>query len=398
MPIQKPKSAFSYQSEILAALMQTGIRQTSPGGKARAFCDIVGAKLGDLETNQYINISQTLLPYAVGENLDLIGEIFGIRRIQRVDVDATTADSTFRFYVRRGDFGGINSGSNILIPAGTRIFTDSDTGPIYVTTEAVTLSSSASSAFVPAQSTAAGSSGNAAAGVFTRHNFTNYTDSRFGALLVSNSEALVGGRDAEDDESYRYRINLKLQSKGGSAEGDLRLAVLQIPGVQDVEFEREAGTYNAYVYGVAPNVPASLLQLVQEQLDQRTAYPLVGMAIVPDLVGISLYTKVKISSTTSASDKAGILSVAVRAAEDYINNLRVGQTIVINEIADQIMSSDARIIDIGDPNRPLQEIFIWRARLDGSRYSRFLVANYTPVMGERIVVENRDVAINLETA
>lgn len=92
-------------------------------------------------------------------------------------------------------------------------------------------------------------------------------------------KALVGGRDQEDDESYRYRINLKLQSKGGSAEGDLRLAILQIPGVQDIDFERQAGTYNAYVYGVAPTVPASLLQLVQEQIDQRTAYPLVGLAI-----------------------------------------------------------------------------------------------------------------------
>lgn len=92
-------------------------------------------------------------------------------------------------------------------------------------------------------------------------------------------KALVGGRDQEDDESYRYRINLKLQSKSGSAEGDLRLAILQIPGVQDIDFERQAGTYNAYVYGVAPTVPASLLQLVQEQIDQRTAYPLVGLAV-----------------------------------------------------------------------------------------------------------------------
>lgn len=33
------------------------------------------------------------------------------------------------------------------------------------------------------------------------------------------------------------------------------------------------------MYGVSPNVPASLLHLVQEQIDQRTAYPLVGLAI-----------------------------------------------------------------------------------------------------------------------
>ena len=35
-----------YQLDILAALTQTGIRQTAAGGKARAFCDIVGDQIG----------------------------------------------------------------------------------------------------------------------------------------------------------------------------------------------------------------------------------------------------------------------------------------------------------------------------------------------------------------
>lgn len=396
MPIQKPKPIASYQAEILAALTQTGIRQTSPGGKARAFCDIVGAKLGDLETRQYINISQTLLPYATGDNLDFLGEIFAIRRIQRQDVSTSTQDNTFKFYVRRGTFGSINSGNDITIPAGTRLFTDSNAGPVFITTESVTLPAGASQQFVAAASVVEGASGNAPAGVFTRHNFTNYTDARFGGLLLTNSFALIGGRDEEDDDSYRYRINLRLQSHGGSAEDDLRLAILQVPGIQDLDFEREAGTFNVYVYGISPEVPQSLIQLVQAEIDQHVAYPLTGLAVAPDLVGISVHTTLQVSASTSASDRGGIIANAARAAEDYINNLKVGQTLVINEIADQILNSDTRIIDIGEPNRPLQEIFIWRSRLDGTRYSRFLVGNYTPALGERIVVENRDNAINLE--
>jgi len=39
--IQTPKSSSAYASSILAAYNQTGIVQTSAGGKARAFCKIL---------------------------------------------------------------------------------------------------------------------------------------------------------------------------------------------------------------------------------------------------------------------------------------------------------------------------------------------------------------------
>jgi uncharacterized phage protein gp47/JayE len=393
--IQKPKPTSVYQSEILEALAATGIKQTSPGGKARAFCDIVGDKLGEIETRQYVNLTQTLLPYATGKSLDFLGEVLGVRRIPRQDVVVQSTENNFQFSVRRGTFGSVNGGSAITIPAGTRIFTDSDTGPVYITDAELTLASGSSAQTFAATSLSLGSAGNAPSGVFTRHNFTNYEESRFGSLLVTNIFGVVGGRDEEDDESYRYRINLKIHSQGGASENDLRLAVLQIPGIQDVVFKREAGTFTAFVYGISPNIPPSLLQLVQNEIDERTAYPLAGIAVAPDLVGFSLSTKIKVSSTVSTADQSGVLSLAAQAAEDYINNLQVGQSLVINEIADRILNADQRIVDIGEPNRPLQEIFIWRSRSDASRYSRFLISNYSPQLGERIVVEDLVNSINL---
>jgi uncharacterized phage protein gp47/JayE len=39
---------------------------------------------------------------------------------------------------------------------------------------------------------------------------------------VTNEYGIVGGRDQEDDESYRYRIHLKLISQSGSNESALR--------------------------------------------------------------------------------------------------------------------------------------------------------------------------------
>jgi len=68
----------TYQANILAALQQTGIANTTAGGKARAFCDIVGDQLGILDANKANDIAQSLLPYAYGSNLDLLCQIYGV--------------------------------------------------------------------------------------------------------------------------------------------------------------------------------------------------------------------------------------------------------------------------------------------------------------------------------
>lgn len=395
MAIQPPKPTSLYQAEILASLTQTGVRVTSPGGKARAFCDIVGDKLGELETRQTVNLMQSLWPYATADSLDFLGSIRGVIRIPRQDAAASQSDSNFRFYVRNGTFGAINGGQNITVPAGVRIYTNDPSGPIYQTTSSVTLLAGANSQPVGVISLTDGSSGNAPENSFTKHSFTNYVDSRFGSLLVTNDFGVISGRDAESDDDYRFRISLSMQSRGGASEDDIRLAILLVPGVQDVVFKRLAGTYIAYIYGISPQVPSSLLQLAQAALDSRTAAPQSGLAVAPDLVGISLATTVKLVNGVTASDATSILATAAQAAGDYINNLPIGQSLIINEIGNRIRSSDSRIVDVGQPDRPLLNIFIWRSRADGSRFSRFLISNYGPAVGERLVVESIASAINL---
>jgi hypothetical protein len=69
-----------------------------------------------------------------------------------------------------------------------------------------------------------------------------------------------------------------------------------------------------------------------------------------------------------------------------------------NDIAAAIRSASSKILDVGQPNRQIEEIYIWRSREDGSRYSRTLIANYTPALGERIAVENRAGAISITAA
>ena len=386
--IQTQSSASTYQNNLLAALKATGITNTSPGAKARAFTDAVGDQIGQSESNSYTAIAQTLLPYATKSNLDYFGQMFGIPRIQASDVSSSSLDNNFEFYVARGTFGTINNGQDIVVPANTQIYTSQGTsGQVVLTTTEVTCSASQSSVPFSVTNLQSASSGNAASGVFTSSNFTNYADSAYGSLLVTNNYGLIGGRDAEEDDDYRYRINLWIQSRGGASESDLRLAVLVLPGIQDLTFVRQAGTFLCYIYGISPVIPPSLISLVQGTLDGLTSYPIFGTAVSPALVGISFSTTLTFVSSATSSDQQNAIANAMSAAQSYINDLSVGQEFVINTLADKIQNSDSKILDIGSPDQPINDIFIWRSRDDGTRYSRYLVADYTPATGERMVVE-----------
>jgi hypothetical protein len=103
-----------------------------------------------------------------------------------------------------------------------------------------------------------------------------------------------------------------------------RLQLLQLPGIQDVVFDRHAGSFTVYVYGIAPVVSASLIGMVQERINDRAAFPITGVAVNPDLVGVSLASTLRLSQSPSAVEKEIILNTATVAAEEYINNLRVG--------------------------------------------------------------------------
>jgi hypothetical protein len=387
VPIQQPVSANTFQTNILTALATSGITQLSPGGKARAFADIVGNQLGTTEADIFNMVSQSLLPYATGSSLDLIGEIFGVPRLAQTTSTVIPNDNNFEFYVRTGTFGNINNGQNIVIPSGVIVSSSAPNGPQFVITQAVTLIAAADTAYFAATSSSPGSAGNITNNVIDQSNFTNYVQSQYGTLLVTNNFGVVGGADSESDTDYAYRINLKITSRAGANQAALQFAILQVPGVQNVVFEPLAGTFIIYVYGIAPQVPTSLLQLVQTSINTTSAFPITGLAVAPNLVGISLQTTVTFVAGVSTNGQIAAIQNAVAAAENYINNLVIGAPLVINQLAAQIIDSDTTILDIGTPDNPIQSIFIWRSRADGSRYSRFLVQDYVPVLGERVVTE-----------
>lgn len=145
-----------------------------------------------------------------------------------------------------------------------------------------------------------------------------------GSLLVTNASGIIGGRDAETDDDFRYRIYLKLTSQSGINETALRYQLLQLPGIQDVVFVTSAGSFMVYLYAISPVVPPSLLQLANSTLATTVAFPIQASALSPDLVGISLSTTISFVSGTAPADQVVVLSAATaRRAANYINNLAI---------------------------------------------------------------------------
>lgn len=90
-----------------------------------------------------------------------------------------------------------------------------------------------------------------------------------------------------------------------------------------------------------------------DQINDKVAFPLTGTALNPDLVGITLATTLTLLPGTTSTDRDSASAQAVSAAEDYMNNLRIGDTLVINEIADRIRNSSTKILDVGEPNHQI---------------------------------------------
>lgn len=394
--IQRPKSFYEHQANILETLASTGITQLSPGGKARAVADMCADKAAEVEIRAFSNLQEVQLPLASGAALDTIGDINGVPRIGRQDAYVSPYENNLKFYVRNGTFGSLNRGVPIEIPANTQVTTVSSNGPIYLT-DAVVLYPDDNTQYVSAKCNSAGTGGNIPERMLTVHSFRNYAEAESGRLLVINEQGITGGRDEESDDNYRYRIQLKIRGRNGANEAAIRFQMLQVPGIQDVVLVPYSGGFYVYLYSISPVVSTDVLLTAQRYLNDAVSYPLQGTVLPPDLVGISLSTVLKVKPATSTAERADIATHARTEAAQYVNNLAVGETLYVNTIANRIRNADPRILDVGSVNNQIPEIYIWRSRSDASRYSRALVRDFAPNVGERVIVETSiAVPINIQ--
>lgn len=399
MPILFEKSFERLQGEAMNQLLaETNITRTSPGAKARTLLKVVNRKLNKAYQEFDVNLLKSFLPFAQGQFLDYLGDMLGVPRAPALRASAAAADKLVRFYVDtaiNANFGAINNNNDIFIPSGTQISSGPNgTGVVYSVNPGVFLNRLDSEQYVACVAVQDGSSSNVGQGLLTNHNFVDYT--AVSGLLVTNDALIDNGRSLETDTNYRFRIaNQTLASERANSTA-IRLAVLSVPGVSDIVLRRYArgiGTSDILIRAVVPNTPDSLIKACQNAISRVQAEGCDVRAEKPRLTGLSFQISVTWRQDASTSDRETIRSGISSALSDYVNNLGINETFIVNEAIERVMSVDSKILNIGTAQKAFDLINLYKeTKLRDNRIKEELLNDYTPQTDERIIIE-----LSLET-
>jgi uncharacterized phage protein gp47/JayE len=377
------------KSEILSQIMNSlsrnaGITNTSPGSIARAFADAVSDQIGDLYTILKYNMDQTMISTASGRNLDLIGELYSVKRKQVTETLA--ADRNLANVI----FSIAKSYSRtITIPKGTLVYNDIATEanlqfPFSLAND-VSIEMGSKRSYGQVVPSFSGQSFTAAVGTLTR---TNFIPPPGVVLSVQNIKEIHNRIDYESDENYRRRIirSVKLYS-AGTVEA-IRLASLAVKGVRDVRI-REAtygiGSCDVIIVPESVSTTPVIERFVREQL---VDYRPVGINLV-----VSMATRVPVGAVVNLILSSGVPessgnSIATQVAyfmKRYLNSLTIGDNLNIETMRGQAFMASDLISEVSFSSITVGGIEIpqenYSLSSDRAYMAAGLVAVYPAIMG-----------------
>ena len=200
------------------------------------------------------------------------------------------------------------------------------------------------------------------------------------------------GIGRESDVNFRYRISNSVLSSEGANETAVRLAALSVAGVADiasVPYDRGTGSFSIYIKSVYPLVSDTLVDKVQEAIKRAQAFGNTGMARSPKNIGIQATVTINYRASITDDKKLIIEALAEDAITAYCNNLDIGEPFISQQLINSVLNIDENIESIGRPDRPFDELYIYRdSRLSDNRVRQSLISNYTAYFDERVIVES----------
>lgn len=343
-------------SDILSNVMKnTGITRTSPGSKTRSLVESLVKKIVEMQGVFDQNVGQSFLDGAEGQYLDYLGDMLGVGRIGEKPASIGKGDKVVRFY---RDVAL----TEIVIPAGTVVSTsDGQAGIAYKTITQETMPASNSTGkeiYVSVISSATGASQNIGKGSLAFHSLSSQPD-----LFVTNEADITTGQDVEADPNFRFRIANQVFSAEAANETSIRMAALAVPGVADIimiPFFRGVGTFDILIKATTPSVPESLLTAVREKLFTVIAQGVSFDVRKPRETGVSMSMNITLKETISSEDQLELQTLIQKAIINYIDNLDIGEDLIVNEIVQRVMEISGNIRNVGTAGNPIEEIIVYK--------------------------------------
>ncbi|WP_422661737.1 baseplate J/gp47 family protein (plasmid) [Paenibacillus sp. EC2-1] len=146
--------------------------------------------------------------------------------------------------------------------------------------------------------------------------------------------------EINDDEPYRYRITKQIQRVAGGNHIAIRLAILSVPGVQDVKLKRfthGTGSFSAYVVTEDPITPQYILDEVNEKIQEGVeSFGVRAEAFRPVVIPVEMKVRLIFLKTVTDLDKKLAIAQSEEQLKHYLNSRNVGDSLEIDLVYELI--------------------------------------------------------------
>ena len=244
---------------------------------------------------------------ATGAQLDLHGAQRGVAR--RAASHATGTVSFSRYLPLSFD---------LVVPQGTVCAISGEPVVEYETTQDAVLEA-----------------GNAAAGYVT-----TLVSAPTGINYASNQEAITGGRDPEEDDTYRRRVLDSIVRGGSGANaGYYQEIALAQPGVtlaQAVPRAGGAGTVTVYLWGEGAAPSGEVIAAVKAELEAQREIGVTVTVTAAQVLNLPIPVKVKLPSEVDFTWATAQVQQAVTA---YFDTLGIGEAYLLTDITRAVLEA-----------------------------------------------------------
>lgn len=185
-------------------------------------------------------------------------------------------------------------------------------------------------------------------------------------LVVDNVEPIKGGQEDEDDETFRYRVINAIYTAASSNYKSIEDACLMLPSVSSVNITNNKygiGTFEVMVNSINAITTKQEISITQAQVDATAAMGTLPIVVSPVYTGV--YMKIKLKFDKNEADRGDYTALAREAVKNYINNLRPGEALYLENVTRIIRSVSSSILSV--------------------RYEQLGIGEYNPDLSNEII-------------
>lgn len=150
------------------------------------------------------------------------------------------------------------------------------------------------------------------------------------------------------DDLFRYELTQVVPAMATANEAALRLALLTIPGVKDVvgkEYTHGSGSFSFILIPQPGFDTQELASKMDEAIKTVKAYGIRPNIVLPVDIPMDITVQLVFHETASDQQKINIKYSTESKIKDYLLGFEMGQHFIYNDLAQEIMNIDNKIID-----------------------------------------------------